>query len=567
MRSFVQLFRTPTKGISIDPNATEGAVVGENLFIRNKTTGDLELFEPSSGTITNASGASTNVLITAGTQTPATSVAGSNSGYAPDQNPAAAPTNFDLDASMIAGLNNPEFPTLNYILVGNGVKWVAVPAVDDISLALGSGPAAHVTVNRITFPIHQVAHGFVVGNVINDGTSAWAKAINSTSTLTADGIVCTVVDADNFIVQQFGTLTLTTGQWDAVAGTTGGLTRGNYYWVDSTAGKMTATQPSGSSNFQQVCIKAESATLAEILLPSDAMLGTPLLIPFPNVVQGRLTTESGVPVSQSSRLAQTTLYFTPYKGNQITLWDGTEWLTIVFSEVTLPLGTLTAALCYDVFGYLSSGVLALEMLAWTSSSARATAVTLQDGVYCKSGDKTRLYLGTFYTSSTTTTEDSTGAATSSVGGQRYLWNYYNRIARHAAVIDTTNNWSYTTNTCRQARATAGNKIEFVIGIPEDQLHAYLVASANISGNVNAVRTGIGLDTTTVITPLSGNCFNSGASTINGCMVSQYMSDNTMTAGYHYLSWNEVGGGAGTCLFLGDNGHDGTQSGLQAMILG
>src|SRR6185369_10687560 len=121
------------------------------------------------------------------------------------------------------------------------------------------------------FSVHQVAHGFVVGNVISDGSSSWAKANNGTSTLTADAIVQTVTDVDNFIAQQLGTLTLTTGQWDAVCGTSGGLTRGDYYWVDSTAGKLTATQPSGSSNFQQCALKAMSTTQAEVLLPSDAL--------------------------------------------------------------------------------------------------------------------------------------------------------------------------------------------------------------------------------------------------------------------------------------------------------
>jgi hypothetical protein len=124
--------------------------------------------------------------------------------------------------------------------------------------------------SALTFAVNQTAHGFVVGNVITDGASAWAKSNNGTSTLAADAIVAAVADADNFTAQQFGTLTLTTGQWDTICGTSGGLTRGQYYWVDSTAGKLTSTQPSGTANFQQVCIKALSTTVAEVLLPVDA---------------------------------------------------------------------------------------------------------------------------------------------------------------------------------------------------------------------------------------------------------------------------------------------------------
>jgi hypothetical protein len=137
---------------------------------------------------------------------------------------------------------------------------------------------------------------------------------------------------------------------------------------------------------------------------------------------GRLTLTSGTPVTTSDVTGATSIYYTPYVSNVISLWTGARWQPIEFSEYTLALGTLTSGKPYDVFAYLSSGVLALEMLAWTNDTTRATAITIQDGRYCKSGDKTRLYLGTFYTTATTTTEDS--------AANRYLWNAYNR-APHA----------------------------------------------------------------------------------------------------------------------------------------
>lgn len=139
---------------------------------------------------------------------------------------------------------------------------------------------------------------------------------------------------------------------------------------------------------------------------------------------GRLTLTSGTPVTTSDVTGATSIYYTPYVSNVISLWTGARWQPIEFSEYTLALGTLTSGKPYDVFAYLSSGVLALEMLAWTNDTTRATAITIQDGRYCKSGDKTRLYLGTFYTTATTTTEDSQA--------NRYLWNMYNRAAKAQA---------------------------------------------------------------------------------------------------------------------------------------
>lgn len=48
-----------------------------------------------------------------------------------------------------------------------------------------------------------------------------------------------------------GTLQLSTAQWDAVAGTSGGLTPGQkYYASEATAGRLTDTPPTGSGEYQ-----------------------------------------------------------------------------------------------------------------------------------------------------------------------------------------------------------------------------------------------------------------------------------------------------------------------------
>ena len=137
---------------------------------------------------------------------------------------------------------------------------------------------------------------------------------------------------------------------------------------------------------------------------------------------GRLTLTSGTPVTTSDVTGATSIYYTPYVSNVISLWTGARWQPVEFSEYTLALGTLSSGKPYDVFAYLSSGALACEVLVWTNDTTRATAITIQDGRYCKSGDKTRLYLGTFYTTATTTTEDS--------AAKRYLFNAYNRVQKN-----------------------------------------------------------------------------------------------------------------------------------------
>jgi len=178
---------------------------------------------------------------------------------------------------------------------------------------------------------------------------------------------------------------------------------------------------------------------------------------------GRLTTESGVPVSTSDRTAQSTIYYTPFVHDQIVLWDGTNWRPYTFTETSLALSGLTSDKPYDVFGYVSSGVLALELLVWTNDTTRATAVTLQDGRYCKSGDKTRLLLGTIYTTGTTTTADA--AAT------RYVGNVYNQQARRMfscpAYSDggSVTSYSLTSATWSEANAGTGSRVSYVLPLP------------------------------------------------------------------------------------------------------
>lgn len=277
---------------------------------------------------------------------------------------------------------------------------------------------------------------------------------------------------------------------------------------------------------------------------------------------GRLTLTTGVPVTTADVTGATNVYYTPYLHNVITLWDGKVWLAIEFAQVTLALGTLSSGKPYDVFGFMNAGALNTELLAWTNGTTRATAVTLQDGRYCKSGDKTRLYLGTFYTTATTTTEDSGGGTTTQVGGKRFLWNMYNRVRRTATVIDTTDTWAYTTVTVRQANGASGNKVEFVLGMSEDVVTADVRGAAYLGNNVSAdARSAPGLNSTTTFVGLWAPGYNTAGSFGYFPMGGRY--SGLPAVGYNYISWNESGAD-NTCTFLGDNNGD-SQTGLSAEL--
>ncbi len=84
-----------------------------------------------------------------------------------------------------------------------------------------------------------------------DGTVDMAKA-DASGTVQVLGLVkdTSIAASASGAIQTDGVLVATTGQWDTVAGTTGGLTAGTVYYVDpSTAGKLTATAPTTTGQF------------------------------------------------------------------------------------------------------------------------------------------------------------------------------------------------------------------------------------------------------------------------------------------------------------------------------
>jgi hypothetical protein len=174
-------------------------------------------------------------------------------------------------------------------------------------------------------------------------------------------------------------------------------------------------------------------------------------------------------------------------------------------------------------------------------------VTLQDGRYCKSGDKTRLYLGTFRASDTDKTEDTIGGAS---GGHRYLWNYYNRVARPLLVYDTTSSWSYATATIRIANNSLANQLDFVVGIKEDLAQATLVGNAYLASNsTRTARIGVALNSGTAFGTFIGQGYNQSATAGWFPMCAQF--GDMPLLGFNTLVWLESGAD-GTCSFAGTN---------------
>ena len=100
------------------------------------------------------------------------------------------------------------------------------------------------------------------------GTPVYSSAAASATALVI-GILTT--DAGSGLtanVQTSDVVTLTTAQWDARTGATGGLAFGQPYWLDVTAGKLTTTAPATAGRFVTLIGVALSTTQLRLRLQS-----------------------------------------------------------------------------------------------------------------------------------------------------------------------------------------------------------------------------------------------------------------------------------------------------------
>jgi hypothetical protein len=262
-----------------------------------------------------------------------------------------------------------------------------------------------------------------------------------------------------------------------------------------------------------------------------------------NVVDGRLTIYTGDPIgSEVGNTFGSTLYFTPFNGNRISLYDTTNsrWKIHTFSEISISLASGYAInTMYDVFIYDNAGTKTLELTAWTTqggyasptatASARSTGsvLVLQDGVYVKSGSLNKRYLGTARTIGT-------AGFISDGPDQRFLWNMYNRVSKKMYVNDTTSH-TYATGAFRLYRNQSANIVEFITGLDK---YTMVNMSITVSSQVNpasSIPVGISIDATNSAASIAV-VNNVDTATLRAGASDCYFSDQ----GYHYLAITQYG---------------------------
>jgi len=307
--------------------------------------------------------------------------------------------------------------------------------------------------------------------------------------------------------------------------------------------KETSLTPSSEANYGSFFVKTADSlpyfrtdTGVEYALANVTTSSTVL----PSTTEGRLTLTSGSPIVTTDQASKSTIYFTPYLGNQIALYNttSTNWEYLTFTEASIALPA-TAGVNYDIFAYDVAGTLTLELVVWTNITTRATALAKQDSVYVKSGTADHKYLGSVYTPNLGLTDHT--------ATNRYLWNYYHRKKAHMSVGDGNSHY-YLGGTRLWNGSTT--PLNFIVGVVEETFAANTMAWLKRTGAaVQRVMAGFGLNTTAgmsadVSTSSTYDIQTGTAAFINpreGFNSINPLEDATLTQGYFWSiqTWAQI----------------------------
>jgi len=195
--------------------------------------------------------------------------------------------------------------------------------------------------------------------------------------------------------------------------------------------------------------------------------------------QGRLTLQSATPVMTTTQSAKTTIYYTPYVGDQVPLYDGSSMVMTTFAELSVATTDTTkspaaigASKVNDWFVWSDAGTVRISHGPdWTSDTARSagTALVMVNGVLLNNASITNgpaaqrgTYVGT--TRSNASSQLDWILPSTAVGGGKgtlAVWNAYNRVLSGGVCIDTTASWITASTTISAKNASANNAIAFV----------------------------------------------------------------------------------------------------------
>ncbi len=325
--------------------------------------------------------------------------------------------------------------------------------------------------------------------------------------------------------------------------------------------------PDGSTWLEAILIDRSTGT---VRFPSNLAL--------PVVPQGRLSLASATPVMTSDQAAKTTVYYTPYIGQLVPIYNGSRFVATdiggELSQTTTDTSKSPAAIAansnYDVFVWSDGGTIrATRGPAWSSDTARGTGagttemqringiLTNKNAISNGPAANLGTYVGTIRSNGSSQIDWKLGSSASGGGiANLGVWNCYNRVASRAYVQDSTASWTYASATIRAADGGASFRVNFASGLAEGAIFAnyrvtitlptttggYAIAGHDIDSTTTLAHRGFGTNPTTA----SGNFFSAASPGYYG-----------PSLGFHFISANEKTSGA-TATYEGGQNWDGLE---------
>lgn len=236
---------------------------------------------------------------------------------------------------------------------------------------------------------------------------------------------------------------------------------------------------------------------------------------------GRLTLTTATPVMTSTASAQTTVYYTPYFGRFVPLYNGTSWvptdiggeLSQATTDSTKSPAAATTNSNYDMFVWSDSGTYRCTRgPAWSSVTLRGTGsgtteLEYVQGILVNKHNITNgpnaqrgLYVGTITTNGSSQVDWIVGA--SGTAGFYGVWNAYNRHRFIAVVQDSGAGYTYNSTTVRQAHADTKMQCTVLQGISGESINANF--SLSVASHASAAgQCGVGWNASNAYTGIVG----------------------------------------------------------------
>lgn len=270
----------------------------------------------------------------------------------------------------------------------------------------------------------------------------------------------------------------------------------------------------------------------------------------PGMNGGRLSVDSSDPLGEGT---SETLYFLPYKGNKISLWNPAtskweaheipdEGLQMAYNATNLNGGgTISYSVPYDVVCYLSGGVPTLGPWSWESTADRDSSISRADGVWSINGEKVYRVVGGVMLI------NSSGAKFYCVENDRRLQNAENDV-EYVDRQEDPNTTFWPTNNASGARAvnnnsTVGNgwRHRHLTAFPHRPISVYASVLGQTASSGNAAY-GIGIVEDAETTPVGApnnihGWINDG--TMDEEKIDARYDNKNPDLGLHFLQVTEV----------------------------